>query len=728
MTQKKQVEEVDPHTDGIDMGVVWQTGQEGTPPGTVDTPPLAAAPSEEPEGDAPRDTEGGTKGDTPRPEGGTGETEGRLIPAGEPDDAVTPKKALLEDVNARVGGTLSAWHTYALLACHKRWATIEGYVQDPDLYEEIVTEARAEIRREKAAVAKRLDKAKIRKDAAQIGVLTEELEELSRKAPSAMKMDALTLKARGGRLARQLAVPAGVLLGPVAGVVGAGWWWALLVYPIAWGWLAAQGHAMAVADGTVTVTEEPAEKARELAGQAGVPGASPRDGATTVVMGATESENLILGHLAEWGTRSAGRGLEGVVPGTPTVDVLGIRVVLTLSGKATTDNLKKKMPALRAALSVPRDTRSDLSEGDLGDQSILRIRTRTPSRDMVWRPGRVGIGLDTDTGRPVVLPKGRMLIAGTSGAGKSVLVRVAMAEALQASEPTVVVYIDAKGEEAGLWRDKIRVATEEDDILALLSELNREAADRSRIMQSQGVANWTPTPERPRIVVVVDEGAELIDMHDMTAKEEADRVDMLGPIGPIGRLGRSRAIDLKWATQKPTLDKGIPSQINGVMQDRIALKTAGRNENNQVLGSDWKSHELELGGFAVSNIAGRGPDQAPIQVWDLHLDEQVAQVPGGRVWRYEPDPQAPEPAEEAPEEQPVFPRALSAAMTLLDMSEDANGLTSEEIASWARMDLLDAQNDLRAAGAKAGRFTKEGRQVRGYRREDLEEAAERYTQ
>lgn len=720
MAQKKQVEEVDPHTDGIDMGVVWQTGQEGTSPGTVDTPPLAAAPSEEPPGDVPRGGEGGTEGDTRRSESGTGETEGRLIPAGEPDDAVTPKKALLEDINARVGGTISAWHTYAILACHKRWATIEAYVQDPDLYEEIVTEARAEIRREKAAVAKRLDKAKIRKDAAQISVLTEELEELSRKAPSAMKMDALTLKARGGRLARQLAVPAGVLLGPVAGVAGAGWWWALLVYPIAWGWLAAQGHAMAVADGTVTVTEEPAEKARELAGQAGVPGASPRDGATTVVMGATESENIILGHLAEWESRSAGRGLEGVVPGTPTVDVLGIRVVLTLSGKATTDSLKKKMPALRAALSVPRDVRSDLSEGDLGDQSILRIRTRTPSRDMVWRPGRVGVGLDTDTGQPVVLPKGRKLIAGTSGAGKSVLVRVRIAEALTATEPTAVVYIDPKGEESALWRGKVRIATTPEEVMAVLQEIHRESDARSAIMQRQGSANWIPTQERPRIVLMIDEGAELISMDDPD-----EEIEVIKLIKPLATMGRARAVDVEWTTQKPTVGEGIPSQLIGVMQDRLTLKTAGRKENNLVMGSDWSSHELEMGGFAVTNMNGRGPDQAPIQVWDLHLDEQVAQVPGGRVWRYEPDPQAPEPAEEEPRSMGL-PRVLAAALTL---SEGARGVRSEDIAGAVGMDLLDTQNAMRDAGVAAGRFTNSaGEQKRGYRREDLEEAAERYTQ
>lgn len=728
MAQKKQVEEADPHVDGIPMGVTWEQDEPGAPPG-------AATPTEELPEAFPLDADDTPTEENPRSEDGSPrgapEAEGRLLPAEEPDDAVTPKKALLQDVNTRLGAALSAWHTYALLACHKRWATIEAYVQDPDLYREVCEAEQSEIRRERAAVAKRLHKATIRKDAAQVKILTEELEELERRAPSAMKMDALTLKARGGRLARQLTVPAMVAFGPLAGAIGAGWWWALLAYPIAWGWLAAQGHAMAVADGTVTVSEEPAEKARELAGNTSDPGVAPRVAAPTVpavVVGATEAENLILGHLAEWGTRSAGRGLEGVAPGAPTVDALGVRVVLTTSGKVTPESLGKKLPALRAALSVPRNTRSDLGEGDYGDQGVLRIRTRTPSRDMTWRPGCKGVGLDTDTGQPVTLPKGRKLIAGTSGAGKSVLVRVRIAEALQATEPTVVVYIDAKGEEAGLWRGKIRTATEVHEILRLLSELNREAEDRMRIMQDQGVATWVPTPEHPRIVAVVDEGAELVAMHDMSPKDEEDRIDILGLIGPLGRTGRSRAIDVEWATQKPTLGEGIPSQLNGVMQDRIVLRTAGRNENNQVLSSDWKTHELELGGSAVTNIAGRGPLQAPIQVWDLSDDAAVASVPGGRVWSYSPDPQAPEEAQETVEPEGRFPRSLGAAMALLNLLEGANGLTGVEIAQAAEMTLPDAQAELKSLGVEPDRFMNGGgKQVRGYRREDLEEAAVRYS-
>ena len=709
-----QQREADEYTDGIPMGVTWEDG--GTSRGT------------------PRPRGGETGGDTRRSEDasrGT-PTEGVIVPVDAPDDAVSPKQAWLEDVTEKLKAHLSAAHTYALLAWSRRWQTAEAYVQDPQLYEEVVEEARAEIRRERAAVAKKLDKARIRRDEAQVKLLAEELRELENKTPSAMKMDALTLKARGGRLARQAALPAAVVAGPVlAGAMG-GAWWALLAWPAAWVWLAVQGHAIAVAEGSVEVSASTPVPPAELGGSsADARVASRGDVQGTVVVGASEQENRLLSRLAAWGEVTAGRGLEGVVPGTPTVDALGIRVVLAVSGKHTPESLEKKMPAIRAALSVPRDVRSDLSEGDYGDQAVLRIRTRTPSRDMVWRPGCAGVGVDTETGQPVTIPKSRVLIAGTSGSGKSVLVRVVMAGALCSDEPTVVVYIDGKGEEAGLWRGKVRTATGPEDVLGLLRELTAEAEDRSTIMQERQVATWAPTRERPRILVVVDEGAEILAMHDTSAKDPEDHIDLLGPLASLARTGRSRCLDVVWATQKPTVGEGIPSQLSGVMQDRVVLRTAGRNENNQVLSNDWKTHELELGGFAVTNTGGRGPDQPPIQVWDLSSDSAVAGVPGGEVWWYRSRSQMPdeEPtsAPQAPEEGSAFPRSLRAAMDLLKLLEGVNGLTGHEIAAAAKMDLIDAQRELKALGVQSGRFTSQGTQVRGYRREVLEDAASRYT-
>jgi len=675
-----------PATEDIDLGVTYENPQPAPEPAT----------------------------DTPRAE----PLQGRLVAAEETTTDLTPARAGLEAVNARLRASLEASHTYALLAWARWMDATTGYVMDPALRQDMLDDA------EKALDDKRVRAAKAAARALEPTKKTaavREIERLKNRRVSELEVDARVLKARGARLATRFVVPAAVAAGPVVALAMGGPLACFLAWPAAWVWLALQGRAHARADLGAGATATPLEeKARKIAA-ASTTEPTPGVVVGAQVVGATDTENRLLARLSGWDEHTGGRGLDGVVPGTPTVDALGIRVVLTLSGKMTPELLEKKLPVLRAALSVPRDVHSDLGDGDYGDQMVLRIRTRTPSRDMVWRPGRQGVGVDTETGQPVVLPKGRMLIAGTSGAGKSVLVRVLIADALQADEPTVVVYIDAKGEEAGLWRGKIRCATEEDDILGLLRELNAEAKDRSDIMQDQGVSTWAPTVERPRIVVVVDEGAELVAMHDMSAKEPEARIDMLGPIAPLGRLGRSRAIDVKWATQKPTLGEGIPSQLNGVMQDRIVLKTAGRGENNQVLSKDWTSHELELGGFAVANVPGRGPDQPPIQVWDLSRDSAVASVPGGAVWSYR--------CREGAPASPATPRLPGILAVALRAVGERPGIKSEDLAEAVAMDLLSLQDRLRDAGVKAGRFTDtDGRQKRGYSVEALKEAADRYEQ
>ncbi|GAA4911139.1 FtsK/SpoIIIE domain-containing protein [Streptomonospora salina] len=685
--------------EAIRTGVVWEASASEAPPGRTD------------------DTHRTGQEQKPSPEDGAGEAvHGAVVHAPRVGDAAS-KRALLDDINARLRASLSTWHTYAILAWSRRWQTAEAYIQDPDLYREIVEEAREEVRRERATVAKKLDKARLRRDEAQVKLLTEQLADLERRAPSAMKMDALTLKARSGRLARQAALPVGIVAGPLAALLAGGMWWPLLAWPAAWAWLAVQGHGMAVAEGTATAEEASGEAAPVLPTPRPAPGGASAASSVTPV-GASEAENAILAHLADWDRRAAGRGLEGVTPTPmPSLDSLGIRVVLKTSGRTTPDTLGKRMSAVRAALAVPRDVRTDLSPGDVGDEAVLRIRTRTPDRDMTWRPERAGIGVDTDTGEPVVLPKGRMLIAGTSGAGKSVLLRVVMAEALCAQEPTAVVYIDPKGEESGLWRGKVRCANTPGEIIALLREVGQESDERSQIMQKRRVSQWVPTEERPRIVVVVDEGAEIVSMDD-----PAEDIDVIKRLQPLATMGRSRGIDLKWATQKPLLGSGIPSQLNGVMQDRVVLRTAGRTENNQVLGADWSSHELELGGSALTNTGGRGPGQAPIQVWDLSDDAAILALPDAESWSHRP----------GHDETPAAPKAsgippvLGAAVALLEMDPDANGIPGNDIARACDMDLLDAQEALLAAGVQARRYSQDGAQVRGYRRDALEEAARRY--
>lgn len=686
---QQQAAEAEP-TGDIPMGVVWDEGE----------PPPGAPP---PEDGAPTEAQPEAEGEA---------VQGTVVHSPEAGEAVTPKRALLDDINARLKATFEAWHTYAMLAWAQRWQTAEAYVQDPDLYREIVEEAEAEIRRQRATVAKRLDKARVRKDEAQIKLLTEEQAQLERKAPSAMRMDALVLKARGGRLARQAALPVCVAFGPLVALFAGGLWWPLLAYPVAWGWLAVQGHAIAVASGTAEAA--PVEgQARVLAPQGGAPPASPAPANASV--GASAAENTILAHLADWQERASGRGLEGVIPASPVLDSLGIRVVLTTTGKITPEALLKREDALRAALDIPADVKMVVSPGASGQEAVLRIRTRTPRLDTRWNPGRAGVGFVPETGRTVdVDAYGHRLVAGVTGAGKSTAMRPWMASVVL-NPRAQLVFIDPKGQEAGLWEHCARTVkgVGSDGQAAMYAVICAVADELEWRQESAQGTDWEPTEDHPELVVVIDEGAALVRM----SKVKAYR-DVLSKVEYLATQGRAGRVWVHWATQYPTKSEGVPAQVAENILARMCLALDSPQSDRVMFGEQatatgWSPSRLDMPGWALVRT---GPADVPEQVATWHMDDdQVRALPARSPWGGAP---------EAPPGAGGMPPALRAALTL---SEGARGVTGHEIADGCGMDLVDMQEELRQAGVLGSRFTNsEGRQVRGYPREVLEEAASRY--
>src|SRR5690606_32756721 len=340
----------------------------------------------------------------------------RVVPARQHTGALTPQRAALADATERIRETLAAAHTYALLAWRQRWELVVDHVMDPALRDEVADAAERELDQRRAAAARRLRRARTEEDQA---AARRELDRLERRVVSEVEIDMRTRAARTGRLARRLAVPACVLVGPAV-LVYTGAWVGVLVWPAAWCWLAVQGRALAAARPELLHRAETR------------PSLDPRttptpasSAATATVVGASVAENRILARLGEWDRYAEQRGLAGVAVADCTLGDTGITVVLHTSGKLTPAQLVRRVDAVRA---VPARVAMDITPGDVGDQAVLRIRTRRLELDTVWRPGRTGIGLDTDTGEVVEVPDdARMVVCGASGAGKSWALRSYMA-------------------------------------------------------------------------------------------------------------------------------------------------------------------------------------------------------------------------------------------------------------------------------------------------------------
>lgn len=587
-------------------------------------------------------------GDDPEHEPGPEQREpvsGRVMQPAEGDSSLTPVQVDRAQISDRLKVSLEAANTYALLCWNRRWEVAMDYVMDPALRQQMLDQAEEDLDTKIADAEKTVRRSIKPEDSARAN---KKLNRLKRREVSELEVDARVLRARTGRLAGRCVVPASVIVGPVLLAVS-GTWVGLLAWPAAWGWLAIQGRAMARAEVKTTATDTtPAPssveaRAHQLA-EAAVAEATVGAAVAATVVGATDAENQILARLTQWAELAKGRGLEGTAPGDPTLAETGLSVVVTCDGRITPGGLMKKTGAVRSLLGVPTGTALDIVQGERGDQALVRIRTRTPQRDMDWQPGKEGVGVDLTTGEVVDLEVyHRMLIAGASRSGKTVMMRVLMTKVV-ADPNAKLILIDAKRVEAARWKHVARTACTPDEIANLAAELKKEMTRRYEEISSTGRA-WVPSPKSPRMVIVVDEGAELItlDHKDLGIMENLRSMAM---------MGGEAEMHLWWCTQKPTktgdgrgIDTAIAGQMTGAM---VCLRTTTPAEARTVLGEDanaagWNPHQLERAGLALIRDGERGPD--PVAVWNLSDESKVLALPPQAPWGL-PAAEAPEPSPE----------------------------------------------------------------------------------
>jgi S-DNA-T family DNA segregation ATPase FtsK/SpoIIIE len=236
-------------------------------------------------------------------------------------------------------------------------------------------------------------------------------------------------------------------------------------------------------------------------------------------------------------------------------------------------------------------------------------------------PGMLTLALGKDiAGKPVVADLGRMphlLVAGTTGSGKSVAVNAMILSLLYKAEPRNVrlIFIDPKMLELSVYEGIPHLlAPVVTDMKLAPNALNwcvGEMERRYKLMSQLGVRNlagynqkvadakkagkplthpFSLTPETPEaldemplIVVVVD---ELADLMMVTGK----KIEEL--IARIAQKARAAGIHLILATQRPSVDV-ITGLIKANIPSRIAFQVASKVDSRTIL--DQMGAEALLG-------------------------------------------------------------------------------------------------------------------------------------
>ena len=213
-----------------------------------------------------------------------------------------------------------------------------------------------------------------------------------------------------------------------------------------------------------------------------------------------------------------------------------------------------------------------------------------------------------------------LLIAGTTGSGKSVCVNAILACLLVNNSPfdLRLVLVDPKRVELtgynGIPHLLTPVIVEVDRVVGALQWMQREMEGRYQRFAQVGVRNIQefnqkhPEEKIPYIVIIVDELADLM----MLAPDETERC-----ITRLAQLARATGIHLILATQRPSVDV-ITGLIKANFPARIAFTVASGIDSRVIL--DQPGAERLLG---RGDMLFQSPDApAPVRLQGVYVSDQ----------------------------------------------------------------------------------------------------------
>ncbi|MEG1496213.1 MAG: DNA translocase FtsK [Clostridiales bacterium] len=292
------------------------------------------------------------------------------------------------------------------------------------------------------------------------------------------------------------------------------------------------------------------------------------------------------------------------------------------------DDIALKLAATAIRIEAPVPGKSVIGiEVPRSEKTLVAFRDIIENSGFFTHPSKLTCALGKDiTGKPVIGDLAEMphlLIAGTTGSGKSVCVNTIICSILFKASPDEVkfIMIDPKQVEfvvyEGLPHLITPVVTDPKKAAGSLKWVMREMENRYTLFNQNKVRNLEgynnlvgKDGERlPQIVVFID---ELADLMMVAAKEVEDAICRLA------QKARAAGIHLVVATQRPSVDV-ITGLIKANMPSRIALSVSSQTDSRTI---------LDMGG--AEKLMGKGDmlyfpvgTSKPLRVQGAFLDETV---------------------------------------------------------------------------------------------------------
>lgn len=226
--------------------------------------------------------------------------------------------------------------------------------------------------------------------------------------------------------------------------------------------------------------------------------------------------------------------------------------------------------------------------------SIVTLREVLETQEFLNHPSKLAVALGKDiSGKPVIMDLAKMphlLVAGATGAGKSVCINTLIMSILYKADPNEVklVMIDPKQVELGVYNGiphlLIPVVKDAKKAAGALNWAVTEMTERYSEFERNNVRNiqgynelmekeGTPEKKMPQIVIIIDEFADLM----MVAPSDVENY-----VCRIAQLARAAGMHLVIATQRPVV-KFITGNIKANVPSRISFMVASVRDSQTIL-------------------------------------------------------------------------------------------------------------------------------------------------
>ncbi len=295
----------------------------------------------------------------------------------------------------------------------------------------------------------------------------------------------------------------------------------------------------------------------------------------------------------------------------------GVRIEAPIPGKAA------------VGIEVPNKTRNTVCMRDLVQSNAFQTSK-----------GKLSAALGRDiAGQPVIADLAKMphlLIAGTTGSGKSVCINSIIISILYKANPSEVRFlmIDPKAVELteynGLPHMLVPVVTDAHKAAGALGWAVSEMMKRYKLFSETGVRNLSgynalaesqgfqdengqPMPALPQIVIIIDELADLM----MAAPKDVE-----DSICRLAQLARAAGMHLVVATQRPSVDV-VTGLIKANIPSRIALTVSSPVDSRTILDSVGAEKLLGRGDMLFAPVGVN----KPVRVQGCFLaDEEISSI------------------------------------------------------------------------------------------------------